>query len=72
MNGDGHKRRLSLDRNGEGSRTKREQAAVKAARAFRKDHQRDRGATAALTAILGREAIYQKKVMNWQDLGVEI
>jgi myo-inositol 2-dehydrogenase/D-chiro-inositol 1-dehydrogenase len=30
------------------------------------------GATAALTAILGREAIYQKKVMTWQDLGVEL
>ena len=30
------------------------------------------GATAALTAILGREAIYQKKVMSWQDLGVDI
>jgi len=30
------------------------------------------GATAALTAILGREAIYQKKVMSWEDLGVEI
>ena len=30
------------------------------------------GATAALTAILGREAIYQKKVVTWQDLGVEI
>lgn len=30
------------------------------------------GATAALTAILGREAIYSGKVMAWKDLGVEI
>jgi len=30
------------------------------------------GATAALTAILGREAIYRKTVMNWSDLGVQI
>ena len=30
------------------------------------------GATGALTAILGREAIYQKKVMTWQELGVQI
>ncbi len=30
------------------------------------------GASAALTAILGREAIYQKKVMEWTDLGVEL
>lgn len=30
------------------------------------------GATAALTSILGREAIYQKKVMTWQDLGVAL
>lgn len=30
------------------------------------------GATGALTAILGREAIYRKKVMTWQDLGVEV
>ncbi len=29
-------------------------------------------ATAALTAILGREAIYKKTVMNWADLKVEI
>jgi predicted dehydrogenase len=30
------------------------------------------GATGALTAILGREAIYQKKVMTWKDLGVDV
>jgi len=30
------------------------------------------GATAALTAILGREAIYKGKLMSWHDLGVEI
>lgn len=30
------------------------------------------GATAALTAILGREAIYSGKVMSWSDLGVQI
>lgn len=30
------------------------------------------GATAALTAILGREAIYKGKLMSWSDLGVEI
>ena len=30
------------------------------------------GATAALTAILGREAIYRKTMMNWSDLGVRI
>jgi predicted dehydrogenase len=29
-------------------------------------------ATAALTAILGREAIYRKRQMAWKDLGVEI
>ena len=29
-------------------------------------------ATGALTAILGREAIYRKKMMTWKDLGVEI
>jgi myo-inositol 2-dehydrogenase / D-chiro-inositol 1-dehydrogenase len=29
-------------------------------------------ATAALTAILGREAIYQKKLMHWSDLKVEV
>ena len=30
------------------------------------------GATAALTAILGREAMYRQKVMTWKELGVEI
>lgn len=30
------------------------------------------GATGALTAILGREAIYQKKVAEWRDFGVEL
>lgn len=30
------------------------------------------GATAALTAILGRESIYGKKVLEWRDLGVEL
>ena len=30
------------------------------------------GATAALTAILGREAIYRKQVMRWKDLQVEV
>ncbi|MCW5977559.1 MAG: Gfo/Idh/MocA family oxidoreductase [Bryobacteraceae bacterium] len=30
------------------------------------------GATGALTAILGREAIYQKKVMEWRNFGVEL
>ena len=30
------------------------------------------GATAALTAILGREAIYQKRVMEWREFGVDI
>ena len=30
------------------------------------------GATAALTAILGREAIYQKTVMNWAGFGIDI
>ena len=29
------------------------------------------GCTAALTSILGREAIYRKKVLEWSDLGVE-
>ncbi len=29
-------------------------------------------ATAALTAILGREAIYRKTMLRWQDLGVEL
>jgi predicted dehydrogenase len=30
------------------------------------------GATAALTAILGREAIYKKQVITWQSLGVRL
>ncbi|MEX2262198.1 MAG: Gfo/Idh/MocA family oxidoreductase [Bryobacteraceae bacterium] len=30
------------------------------------------GATAALTAILGREAIYRKKVMHWRDFGIDL
>jgi predicted dehydrogenase len=30
------------------------------------------GATAALTAIMGREAIYRKQVMHWKDMGVEL
>lgn len=30
------------------------------------------GAVAALTAILGREAIYTKKVVEWKSLGVQI
>jgi hypothetical protein len=30
------------------------------------------GATGALTAILGREAIYKKKVMEWRDFGVTL
>ncbi len=29
------------------------------------------GCTAALTSILGREAIYRKRMMTWADLGVE-
>ncbi len=29
-------------------------------------------AVAALTAILGREAIYRKRMMSWQDLGVNV
>jgi myo-inositol 2-dehydrogenase/D-chiro-inositol 1-dehydrogenase len=29
-------------------------------------------ATGALTAIMGREAIYRKKMMTWKELGVEI
>ena len=32
----------------------------------------DVAATAALTAILGREAIYQKKVMEWDGMGVTL
>jgi myo-inositol 2-dehydrogenase / D-chiro-inositol 1-dehydrogenase len=30
------------------------------------------GATAALTAIMGRQAIYTGKVVSWQDLGVQV
>ena len=30
------------------------------------------GATAALTALLGREAIYSGKMMTWNDLGVHV
>ncbi len=30
------------------------------------------GATAALTAILGRESIYRRKVMQWSEMGVDI
>jgi myo-inositol 2-dehydrogenase/D-chiro-inositol 1-dehydrogenase len=30
------------------------------------------GATAALTSILGHEAMVQQKVVNWSDLGVEV
>ena len=30
------------------------------------------GATAALTAIMGREAIYSGKVVSWKDLGVDV
>ncbi|MGE5645433.1 MAG: Gfo/Idh/MocA family protein [Acidobacteriota bacterium] len=30
------------------------------------------GATGALTAILGREAIYRKQVMTWADFGVDV
>ena len=30
------------------------------------------GATAALTAILGNQAMMQQKVVNWSDLGVEL
>ena len=30
------------------------------------------GAQAALTAILGREAIYKGRVMSWKDLGVNV
>jgi myo-inositol 2-dehydrogenase / D-chiro-inositol 1-dehydrogenase len=30
------------------------------------------GATGALTAILGREAIYRKQVVAWRDLGVDV
>jgi len=30
------------------------------------------GATAALTAILGREAIYRRQVQEWRDFGVDL
>jgi predicted dehydrogenase len=30
------------------------------------------GASGALTAIMGREAIYRKKVMTWRELGVQL
>ena len=30
------------------------------------------GALAAMTSILGREAIYRKKMLTWQELGVEL
>jgi hypothetical protein len=30
------------------------------------------GATAALTAILGRESIYRKRTMHWQELQVTV
>lgn len=30
------------------------------------------GAAAALTAILGREAIYRRRVMEWKELGVDL
>lgn len=30
------------------------------------------GATGALTAIMGREAIYRKKMMTWREMGVDI
>ena len=30
------------------------------------------GATAALTAIMGRESIRQKRVVTWQEMGVEL
>jgi len=29
-------------------------------------------ATAALTAILGREAIYRRRMVSWKELGVEV
>ncbi|MBM3810437.1 MAG: hypothetical protein FJW20_02255 [Acidimicrobiia bacterium] len=32
----------------------------------------EEGASGALTAILGREAIYQKKVMEWKSFGVNL
>ena len=30
------------------------------------------GAIAALTAIMGREAIYKRRSVTWQELGVEV
>ncbi|MGH9675241.1 MAG: Gfo/Idh/MocA family protein, partial [Bryobacteraceae bacterium] len=30
------------------------------------------GATAALTAIMGREAIYRRRMVTWKELGVEV
>jgi hypothetical protein len=30
------------------------------------------GATAALTSILGHEAMTREKIVNWSDLGVEL
>ena len=30
------------------------------------------GATAALTAVLGRDSIYRKRVMEWRDFGVDL
>ncbi len=30
------------------------------------------GATAAVTAIMGRESIYQKRVVSWSELGVKV
>lgn len=30
------------------------------------------GATAALTAIMGREAIYKRRMVTWKELGVEV
>jgi predicted dehydrogenase len=30
------------------------------------------GATAALTVIMGREAIYRKRMVTWKDLGVDV
>jgi myo-inositol 2-dehydrogenase/D-chiro-inositol 1-dehydrogenase len=30
------------------------------------------GASGALTAIMGREAIYQKRVTTWKEMGVEL
>ena len=30
------------------------------------------GATGALTAIMGREAIYRKKMMTWREMGVDV